>query len=156
MELTPYSALLSLLDLTIGTAESAVLPLDLNDALDQIVSVGPLPREANTPAFFNSRAAIVKKLATIEVSLRGPRQHRHHVGSLASLKACGDALTDEIIERPHRIVGLIDIAVGHRQVAVPQIATVCGRPWCLARQWSSPLGRCVPSACRALPTAGIL
>lgn len=34
-------ALLHLLDLTIGTSEGAVIPLDLTDALDQIKDVGP-------------------------------------------------------------------------------------------------------------------
>jgi hypothetical protein len=40
-EETKATALLRLLDLTIGTSEGAVIPYDLTDALDQIHSVAP-------------------------------------------------------------------------------------------------------------------
>mgnify|MGYP001270275231 CR=1 FL=1 len=42
-------ALLRLLDLTVGTSEGAVVPYDLTDALDQIISVAP--SLADAPAF---------------------------------------------------------------------------------------------------------
>jgi hypothetical protein len=42
-------ALLKLLDLTVGTSEGAVIPLDLTDALDQIRSV--MPSLADSPVF---------------------------------------------------------------------------------------------------------
>ena len=46
---TKASALLRLLDLTVGTSEGAVIPHDLTDALDQIREVAPTLADA--PAF---------------------------------------------------------------------------------------------------------